>query len=251
MPLPRYTDLSVERHNRRMSEPHIYTVASYKGGVGKTTLASELAYVLDAVLLDLDWDRGNATRAWGYRTEQRVTAPLLDAIEAGRTPRPLKGARKADLVPCHEDFVDMQPEATTMAGLIERWAKEWGRDVVADTHPGGSPSTLGAMSAAHRVLVPAPFGEKEHEALEGMVGQLADYPLMVVPSRVPPVPPERDIARLRRITQEAEVPVGPPVSNYVWLPRRTRRMAVSAPPVAKQGQRFAEEVAAVAEAVRA
>ncbi|WP_369974840.1 ParA family protein, partial [Thermobifida halotolerans] len=79
-------------------------MAAYKGGVGKTTIASELAYVMGAVLLDLDWDRGNATRAWGYRTEQRASAPLLDAIEAGRTPRPLVGKRKADLVPCHEDF---------------------------------------------------------------------------------------------------------------------------------------------------
>lgn len=230
-------------------EPRIYTVASYKGGVGKTTLACELAYVMGAVLLDLDWDRGNATRAWGYRTEERSNAPMLDAIEAGRVPRPLKGTRKADLVPCHEDFVDMQPEADTMAALIERWAKEWGRDVVVDTHPGGSPSTLGAMAAAHRILVPAPFGEKEHEALQGMVEQLADYPLMVIPSRIPPVPPARDIERLRTITQAADVPVGPPVSHYVWMPRRTRRMAVSAPPVSKQGRPFADEIAAVAEAV--
>ena len=230
-------------------EPQIYTVASYKGGVGKTTLAAELAYVLGAVLVDLDWDRGNATRAWGYRTEQRARAPMLDAIEAGRVPRPLTGTRKADLVPCHEDFVETQPEPDTMAALLERWAAEWGRDLVVDTHPGGSPSTLGAMAAAHRILVPAPFGEKEHEALEGMLNQLADYPLMVIPSRVPPVPPARDIARLRRITQEVDVPVGPAVSHYVWLPRRTRRMAVSAPPVSKQGRAFAEEIAAIAEAV--
>src|SRR5690625_1546015 len=230
-------------------DPRIYAVASYKGGVGKTTIAAELAYVLGAVLVDLDWDRGNATRAWGYRTEQRATAPVLDAIETGRVPRPLVGKRKADLLPCHEDFVDMQPEPNTMAGLVEKWATDWQRDVVVDTHPGGSPSTLGAMAAAHRIIVPAPFGEKEHEALEGMITQLADYPLMVVPSKVPPVPTARDIERLRRITGEAGVPVAPPVSHYVWLPRRTRRMAVSAPPVTKQGEPFAAEIAALAEAV--
>ncbi len=32
----------------------IVTVAAYKGGVGKTTLAMELAYLLEAPLVDLD-----------------------------------------------------------------------------------------------------------------------------------------------------------------------------------------------------
>jgi len=45
----------------------IITVAAYKGGVGKTTLALELAYLLDAPLVDLDWDKGGATRRWGYK----------------------------------------------------------------------------------------------------------------------------------------------------------------------------------------
>lgn len=230
-------------------EPSIYTVAAWKGGVGKTTLAYELAYLLDAVLVDLDWDRGNATRAWGYRTEDRVKAPLLDALESGRTPRYLKGKNKPDLLPCHEDFSVMQPEPDAMGDMLARWAKEWGRDVVVDTHPGGVPSTMGAMSVSRRVVVPAPFGEKEHEALQGIVEQMADYPLLVVPSQVPPVPPARDIARLRRITEPAGVPVGPPISNYVWLPRRQRRMAVSAPPETKRSAPFVAEVDAVAEAV--
>ncbi|WP_052745619.1 hypothetical protein [Allosalinactinospora lopnorensis] len=82
-----------------------------------------------------------------------------------------------------------------------------------------------------------------------MLGQLADYPLMVIPSKVPPVPASRDIERLRRITQAADIPVGPAVSHYVWIPRRSRRMAVSAPPITKQGQPFADEIAAVAQSV--
>lgn len=232
-----------------MADPRIYTVAAWKGGVGKTTLAYELAYLLDAVLVDLDWDRGNATRAWGFRTEERVKAPLLDALDTGKPPRVLSGKNKADLVPCHEDFAVAQPEPETMADLLTQWAKHWGRDLVVDTHPGGVPSTFGAMSAAHRVIIPAPFGEKEHEALQGMVEQLADYPLMVIPSRVPPVPPAADVARLRRITEASQVPVGPPVSQYVWLPRRRLRMAVSAPPVAKRAAPFVDEVEKVAEAV--
>ena len=49
----------------------IITIAAWKGGVGKTELAKELAWLLDGVLVDLDWDAGGATRAWGYRHETR------------------------------------------------------------------------------------------------------------------------------------------------------------------------------------
>ena len=41
----------------------IITIAAWKGGVGKTELAKELAWLLDGVLVDLDWDAGGATRA--------------------------------------------------------------------------------------------------------------------------------------------------------------------------------------------
>ena len=50
------------------------TVAARKGGVGKTTLAYELAWLLDAPLVDLEFDEGSATRMWGYRHETRVRA---------------------------------------------------------------------------------------------------------------------------------------------------------------------------------
>jgi cellulose biosynthesis protein BcsQ len=45
--------------------PKIVTVAARKGGVGKTTLAYELAWLLDAPLVDLEFDEGSATRMWG------------------------------------------------------------------------------------------------------------------------------------------------------------------------------------------
>ena len=62
----------------------IITVAAYKGGVGKTTLALELAYLLDAPLIDLDWDKGGATKRWGYQPTE--TSPLLNALERGTVP---------------------------------------------------------------------------------------------------------------------------------------------------------------------
>ena len=126
----------------------IVSVAAWKGGVGKSTLAYELAFLLDAPLVDLDWDRGGVTRHWGYRHENRMRAPLLDAIERGRTPTPLRGDLKPDLVPSHPDLVDNQPTPEDMANALEKWAGEWGRDyVIVDTHPGGVASTYGAISA--------------------------------------------------------------------------------------------------------
>ncbi len=114
----------------------IVTVAAYKGGVGKTTLALELAYLLDAPLVDLDWDKGGATNRWGYRPG--ATSPLLDALETGKVPRPRKGRGKPDLVPSDRDFEANQPEANTMAEALEKWAAAWDRAyVVVDTHPGG------------------------------------------------------------------------------------------------------------------
>src|SRR5947209_10262866 len=80
----------------------VVTVAASKGGVGKTTLAYELAAALDAVLVDLDWDSGGATRMWGYDPTAYKTAPGLDALEAGPgspPPRPRQRPHQPALVP--------------------------------------------------------------------------------------------------------------------------------------------------------
>lgn len=46
----------------------IITIAAWKGGVGKTELAKELAWLLDGVLVDLDWDAGGAAGRGGIAT---------------------------------------------------------------------------------------------------------------------------------------------------------------------------------------
>ena len=72
---------------------------SRKGGVGKTTLAYELAWLLGAPLVDLEWEGGSASRKWGYRYEDRTSSSLLAAFERGTPPRLLRGFNKPDLVP--------------------------------------------------------------------------------------------------------------------------------------------------------
>ncbi len=228
----------------------IVTVAAYKGGVGKTTLALELAYLLDAPLVDLDWDRGGDTRRWGYQPSE--SSPLLDALERGRAPRPRKGRGKADLVPGDRDFEANQPDADVMTEVLERWAAEWDRPyVVVDTHPGGSPATLGAMNAAAAVVTPTVLAGGELDGLEGLVEEAADYPLVVVPNKVPRVPDRRLTNRLKDLVRRYDLSVAPIVSEYRRLPKRASRMAVGAvQPPPKAWERYVEELQAVATYVR-
>ena len=230
----------------------IVTVAAYKGGVGKTTLALELAHLLDAPLVDLDWDRGGASRRWGYRHEERSTAPLVDALNHGKTPRLLRGKNKADLLPSHPEFATVQPSAEDMSAALGKWAGEWGRDaVVVDTHPGGVPSTFGAMYAASVVIVPVELANGAIDALEGMLDEAADYPLLIVPNKVPTIPPALALRRLGELSTRWEVPVGPPIPNTAALPNRQQRMAVTAvKPTPARVSRYVAQLRVLAEAVR-
>jgi len=246
----------------------IIAVAAYKGGIGKTMLSYELAYLLGGTLVDLDWDKGNASRAWGYREESRTTRPLLDALERGRldrsgpvprwegkAPRPLAGGPwRPDLVPCSTDFVDNQPTPELGAAAIEAWAAQWGEEmrcpVIIDTHPGGGPATYSAVAAAHVIVVPVVLGEREMEATEGLLDELKSYRLLLIPNKVSTSPPARYINWLERISSKAFVPVGPAISLYPRLTTRQRRMAVCASdPTPAWARGFVDEMHQVARAV--
>jgi chromosome partitioning protein len=249
---PRHVPCFLRREGHTPVVPKIVSVAAYKGGVGKTTLALELAYLLDAPLVDLDWDRGGASRRWGYRHEERAKAPLVDAVLQNKTPRLLRGRNKADLLPSHPEFATVQPDAEDMAVALGKWAGEWGRDVVVvDTHPGGVPSTFGAMFAASVVVVPVELAVGALDALDGMLDEAADYPLLIVPNKVPSVPPAPALRRLGELTSRWQVPVGPPIPNTAALPNRQQRMAVTAlDPTPARLSRYVTQLRALAEAVR-
>lgn len=207
----------------------ICTFASRKGGVGKSTLAYETAYLLDAVLIDLEWDGGSSTRRWGYRAEDRVRDHMLEALEHNRSPRPLKGFKKPDLIPGSAQLVDVALSADQWADLLGEWAEALDREwLVIDTHPGASPSAHGAMAAANVICSPAGLRTEDLNAVEQLVTEMADYPLAIVPNMVRRIPPAAEVARLSHIVEGTPVQVAPPIPFATPIETRKRRMAITA-----------------------
>jgi chromosome partitioning protein len=228
----------------------VIATAGWKGGIGKTTISTELAYLLRAILVDADWDQGGASRALGYRHEQYKTAALLDAMQAGKVPRLWTRGHRADLIPSHPDLEENQPSAEAFATELEKWSTHYNRPMVVDTHPGGCPLTYGALGAASVVVVPAVLAVKEFEALEGMCSELRDYPLLLIPNMVKPSPPDWAIKKLREISEQYKVPVGPVISHYSWVPGRKLKMSVAAAePVPARAEQYVSQLHRVAEAV--
>ncbi|MDP9355706.1 MAG: ParA family protein [Chloroflexota bacterium] len=230
----------------------IVSVHSRKGGVGKTTVAYELAWLLGGVLVDLEWDHGSASRQWGYRHESRANAPLVDAFERRRTPRPLRGHGKPQLIPGHPTLGAMGVEAEEVAKALRDWANDWDTDwVVVDTHPGSNPWSDGANAVADIVLAPVPLKTKELEAIAGMVDEMADYPLVLVPNMVPRVPEAGGVSRLAAIVEGTPVRVGPLIPRADAVGNRRKRMAITAEGLpAKALQSVAEALKDLARYVR-
>ena len=215
----------------------IFTVAAYKGGVGKTFTALELAYLLGAILIDFEWDEGSASIALGYHPDDRQRSILIDAINNERTPKPLwagdhEQPGRPALIPGHRDFEDRQPTAADMEKLIRAWAAElgelYGRPIVIDTHPGGSPSTLGAVAAADLNITPTVFKEREMRALEGMFKEIGHFPFLMVPNMTTTSPPAKFLTWAIRLQETYQVPISEEfIKNYAWLPNRSLRMVNS------------------------
>ena len=231
----------------------IVTVAAAKGGVGKTTLAYELAAALGGVLVDLDWDAGGATRMWGFDPSRAARAPLLDGLERGpegRVPRLKRRANQPELLPSHPDLSASRIDADLVADCLGAWAGAWERPyVVVDTHPGANALTDGAMQVADLVVVPVVLAAREMDALEAIVADYAAYRLLLVPTMVPSVPPRRFVDRLAALA-DGRIAVAPPVSEHRWVRRRLRRAAlVTQPNPGARVRAAAAELRAVAESV--
>lgn len=230
----------------------VITVAATKGGVGKTTLAYELAAALGGVLVDLEWDGGSATAMWGYDPGAYRRAPLLDALEAGPAgmpPRPRRKPHQPALVPGHPDLGASNIPDDLVADCLTAWAEAWDAPhVIVDTHPGANPLTDGAMAAADVIVVPVVLAAREMDGLERLLTDWSAFRLLLVPNKVPPSPPRRWVDALGRLA--GDVPVAPPISEHRWLTRRVRRAALTLQPnPGRAVSRAAAEFAEVARAV--
>ncbi|GAB1646911.1 hypothetical protein KRMM14A1259_73340 [Krasilnikovia sp. MM14-A1259] len=231
----------------------VFTSASYKGGIGKTLIAYELAFLIDGILVDLDWDKGGATVKWGYDPDLRVNAPLVDLVEKGRIPKPLSGQLwRPDLVPCTPDLKYVVPPAKKFTDILVKLAQELGekyqKAVVFDTHPGGGPEAFAPMATSNVVLGVVELGQQEMSAGEQMVDELKAYPLLLVPNRVTGTAQEdRYLDWLDRVTEEAGVPVAPPITDMRhWVKVRKSRMAITANRPTARFERLRQDLQAVA-----
>ncbi len=211
----------------------IITVMSPKGGQGKSFFAKELAWLFDAILLDLDWDGGRVSRLLGYLAAKYKNVPLLDALEdvEGNPPRLYRSNRRPDMVPGHKDFEANQPPAEKLAELMISWTRQYKRTLVADTHPGGSPSTLGAAAAADLVVMPVVLGTGELDAVEEALEDLAAFNVLLVPNWVGKTLPFHEARRLALLAHRWNVKISAvSVHRHTWMTPRKIRTVISAAP---------------------
>lgn len=215
-----------------MTRQPIIAVASPKGGVGKTTLAYELASLFNAVLVDFDWDMGGATGMVGDDPERRSKSAMLTCLEKGEgpTPRPLHIQGRPAVVPSDSRLAELRTGSSVVVRCLEEWAEAWEAPVVVDTHPGTGALADGAMAAADVVAVPIVLGAREMEALGGFLRRVADadLPLVIVPNRWRALRAELPFLQLlAKWSKDTGVMVAPPIQDFPWLSRRQRRAALS------------------------
>jgi cellulose biosynthesis protein BcsQ len=199
--------------------PIVVTFAQWKGGVGKSTLATHIASLMDGVLIDLEpW--GAATTWWAGRHAAELWqgpdgSPVLRALRNGKAPRPRKGdAKRSRLVPSHEQLLtlgkgrsngtsawcwteDGEPALMiptengprrlehALAERLPVWAREWGCPVIVDTPAGFSALADGAIAGADVVVVPVTPDQWAVPALQRFLASYGGIRVgLVVPNRV-------------------------------------------------------------------
>lgn len=234
IPLPEELVARIQALRKRAAIELIYKIIviwSTKGGVGKTFLATELAWLLNAVLTDLDWDEGNATVALGYHHEKYMRVPLLDAFATGRTPTPKSLSRRPLLIPGHPEFGTDHPSSDTITKALIQWNQDLKMPLVVDNHPGAGIVQFGALGAADLIVSPVKLATRELDAMKAQLKEFGHFPTLLIPNLVPDVNLEVEIRALKEMCAANDVPIGPLVSDHTGkVARRRVRTCVTASP---------------------
>ena len=168
------------------SGPQIFAIANQKGGVGKTTTATNLATALAAVgekvlLIDLD-PQGNASTGLGVTRGERSPgtyefllglAPLAACVRESQIPNLSVMPASVSLAGAEIELIDVERREHRLAGVLndeEGQARSRWTTILIDCPPSLGLVTLNALVAADAVLVPL---QAEFLALEG-IGALSN-----------------------------------------------------------------------------
>ena len=160
--------------------PNALMVTNSKGGVLKTTLSAHLAASAAAggwrvLAVDLD-TQGNLARDLGYLPRSDGGAELIDAVRAGRPPKPLVDVRPG------LDVIAGGPDARQLAGIVADGPELLSQALTAaaddydlvifDCPPGDASLTDAAMLATHYLVIPT---TPDDAALDGLGGVFSAF----------------------------------------------------------------------------
>jgi len=160
-----------------------FAIINSKGGVGKTTTAKNLAYLLatehgkDVLLIDAD-HQGNASTVGKQTGRDGLVSVLQGSDFRGAVVR--TDVKGIDLLPATEELEDITLECLTGQRKPDFMALHRFLDIMADDYdvcvidcpPNYSVSCLNAIVAADRIIIPADTSAYSAEGMGRLVKQI-------------------------------------------------------------------------------